>query len=64
MSDSKPLDPATADVTPDPQAQTSDRELTDADLSQVSGGFGQEAVESKAKTADKAHKAMTDYLHS
>lgn len=62
MSDNKPIDPAAKDAAPNTTAAGTDRELTDADLSQVSGGYGQDATLNKAKTADKAFKVMDDYI--
>jgi hypothetical protein len=62
MSDSKPIAPPAEDATPDTKAATSDRELTDADLSQVSGGMVPDTHVRKTKTADKAADAVDAYI--
>jgi hypothetical protein len=58
MSDTKPVDPAAADPTPDTKVAIPDVELTDADLAQVSGGMMSEPVASRTKSADKTATAV------
>lgn len=71
MSDHKDQQDQAApqDQTETPPAANQDRELSDADLAQVAGGFrvqehgvGNSVTSNKAKTADKAYTQMDGYI--